>query len=326
MGNCLVTKLKGVVDNNSLLKMDEIKMTPLTDCRVYLTVVPGQVVNVRTSDGGNHLNNGVNSVNMFISGDLWSASFNTHGTGYDVIINNKYNIENLNIDEGDMEFDGDSMYFCDNLKSLELSKHSTISKVNKNTLKQVRFKQDGFNLALLDGVPLSLFSINNPSSFGDVANLNNLNLIENSRPALFSGDFYGNINHIISATNIERLLANITEQGGTQTGILSGDLSLGASTLKVINTKGRNNTSFTWETARNTSYPAIALVGDMNLGSYVDAMLKNQAQCNLNTGVEAENKGIVVKGEHNPLDAQVNAAIATIKAAGWTIYINDELM
>lgn len=326
MGNCLVTKLKGVVNNNSLLKMDEIKMHPLTDCTVYLTVVPGQVVNVRTSDGGNHLNDGVSSVDMFVSGDMWAAPFTTHDTGYDVIINNKYNIENLNIDSGDMEFDGDSMYFCDNLKSLELSEHSTISKVNKNTLKQVRFNQAGFDLALLNGVPLSFFSINNPSSFGDVANINSLNLIENARPALWSGDFYGNINHIISATNIERLNAYITIQGGSQTGILSGDLSLGASTLKLINTDGRNNTSFTWETARNTSYPAIALIGNMNLGSYVDTMLKNQAQCNLNTGIEADYKAIVVKGEHNPSDAQVNAAIATIKAAGWTIYINDELV
>lgn len=194
---------------------------------------------------------------------------------------------------------------------------------------------------------LSLHNING----GDISSLLNLtnlatlicvqdsgfpNKITGDVSSLTIGDFFA------SGTNVygdfTSLVANCTSDGlvvlrtSNATDELTVDLSQASQSFNFANINGEPYQDFkaTWTTTRNSSYPIISIDSGYNtefgrihfidFGDDLDAMLKNQAQCST-TGT-ASTKVINVKGNHDTSDADAVAAIATLKAVGYTIRIN----
>lgn len=107
MANCLVTKLKGVVNNNKLLELGEIAIhvkctssSPSDDHDREFTWISDQVGYVRTLDGSNKIKF-ISSTEAFTNYVEIPAETTNHTIifdvgEYDIVIGNMYNIRTIN--------------------------------------------------------------------------------------------------------------------------------------------------------------------------------------------------------------------------------------
>lgn len=113
------------------------------------------------------------------------------------------------------------------------------------------------------------------------------------------------------------------------TGVMA-DLSQLAPEVAYIAATGPVDRTFTWTTSRHSVSGAKAIAlqcsaseSGVKFGDSLKTMLVDQSQCVFSPQSQASyHKTIDVAGTYDSSDAELATAIATIKAAGWTVKIN----
>lgn len=332
MGNCLVTKLKGTVNNSNLLKMGEmiikgVKPTLYSDSwksilvkgtDLYLDIVNVsdgadiQFCNRQGVKSGTHKEG--NELDFYIGTDVTGASC-------DIIIGSKYSINYWKsslggeLDCADLSWEN-IVYFDDtysykiNVDMLKLANAAFISIDNY---------AGSFDLASLAGTTnLTSLAIRSSLVHGNISNIaGNTNLetfIVNPKFASITGDISAFQN-----TKVPSLLLHSDTVGQGKVSVY-GDLSTLPSTCHFISLGYNPNMGkFTWGGTKSGYRLGI---NGASFSSGIDAMLNNQATLDSYTESQAWQNGIMdVASDVEPTVAQ--SVYDTIKTKGIsTISIN----
>lgn len=291
MKNCLVTKLKGTVNNSNIPKIGElmigIKVTG-ADRFISLESEIGQVVtisgdshfmNYSNENSGNTLEIGPTSMNTYVA--------DKNGTMY---FPNKYVIKKIqgnvfeDTDLSELAFSNKlqrlvSNAFCGDIKHLS----------NKPNLVEI-------NLA-------------NKALFGDIASLKSCTKLETIW--LSGSAVYGDVSNFSAVSTLKQLSIDDAK--------LTGDISLLPSELLYFRNSNKESI-FTWNTERREDSSIIGLY-KINLGNNVDKMLINQAKCTAKElgGNPSWFRTINVFGTRTSAS---DAAIQTLQSKGYTVSIN----
>ena len=333
MENCLVTKLKSTVNNDALSILGKGKIHVVAESDASIKFILNDTVTLKTLDGSAKLfyaaaPTPVNTLTVGVS--TASDYFISFGAGdYYVTIDSVYDVKELQLLTAGTKIV--AREYAAN-ESFELIITSGCS------ADAVDFK--GYDFKNLKGI-----SINNANVVFDASNLKKSNLIdnikligrniggditgaftgravtgENNRVVIQNANVYGSIDSLADGVFVGFSMNN--NDSGKKNDI-TGNLALMPSSCKIVNFGG-NNCNFTW-TGTRTGY-AMSIQGNPNLGEYVDAMLINQAACDLTVPLSQWDKSIIVNGTHDPENTDAVNAIATIKAAGWSVSINGTQM
>lgn len=306
MGKCLVTKLNGVVSDQTLLKLGEFVVdfkdkTTITFNEVH----DGRVLNgYFTDDAGNNLGTTKNS----------SESF-TCSAGSKLILTNKYGVINITCkndrkctidteylkykkpnggfyncfgllkgDAANLKNAAINTFQCENCRDLV----GKLSDIDLNTtIKYLRLLGDSITCDL--------------SEFAKFTNLTS----EVSLPSYASGDLS------VFNSNFSKLT---TIWAGYAESQIYGDLSKLSPTITHVNVESRPN-KFTWKGTRPSSAKICVFSGHADFGDDIDAMLINQANCQKADTSTA----FILKGNRTSAS---DAAVATLQSKGYTIWIN----
>lgn len=304
MVKCLITKLKGVTDNGSLLKIGELPFhlsvgKQPTQYNRKICILSGAGAEARVTNGyftNNNFSGNIGSVSKVTANVL--SRLIMANTDCNIFIGDKYSLlkidlenwDGSNIVDSDVEFDISNLSFCKKIKVIS--------------------------------APQSKF-------YGDISNLKDLNDIQSIN--LSSTNVTGDISVFARKSNLKSLGFDSTKVGGNIETLsdcpLLEAMSLGydvaitgdASRMpgKFRNLTAGNLANLTWKNSRNASYPIISFISatGINFGEDLDAMLINQATCAIpNSGA----KTIAVIGKKTSAS---DAAIATLQQKGYTVSI-----
>ncbi len=380
--DCLVTKLKGTVDDTSLLKMGEMRlkksMVSSWNDKVQSFVIAFNEPVTLSIIGDGYFTDKEGTANkgkdLSISAGSSVSVYVSNGD-FEISIPNKYAISrfNFNSGEGDDTLDAEmnkSKSF--DVASLNYSNDlAYLSLVNTGAYGDAR----GWNFPMLENAYLgNLDIVLNTKAIGtfklvkdvigaelnidgDISELSGLTAIQTlTLPQTdISGDIaslsgldtllvlnlnncasvYGSLSSFTNLTRLTQLnlaytgvtgsidslsaLADLTSLSITGLNV-TGDVSKLPNKVAFIS--GANNTGagFTWGTTRSSSAYIVALE-QVNLGSYVDAMLNNQANCQVGyNGHESEPwyKVISVTGTRTSAS---DTAISTLQEKGYTVTV-----
>ena len=291
MINCLITKLKGTVNNSNIPKIGEliigIKVTG-KDRFISLESEIGQIVtiygdsyfmNSSNQKEGNTLGIGTMSMNSYVADKNGTMSFP-----------NKYAIKKI---QGDVFEDTDisELAFNDSLQIL-------VSDAFYGDLKHLSNKTG-----------LVEINLSNKATSGDIAALKPCTKV--SKIFLSSSAIYGDISCFYAASALNQLTIDEAK--------LTGDISLLPSGLLYF--RSYNGKSiFTWDNERKADSSIIGLY-NINLGNDVDKMLINQAKCTVKELGDNPSwfRAIIVFGTRTSASDE---AITTLQGKGYTVSVN----
>lgn len=290
MKNCLVTKLKGTVNNSNIPKIGElmigIKVTG-ADRFISLESEIGQVVTIRgdsyfmsssNENSGNTLGIGSTTMNTYVADKKGTMSFP-----------NKYVIKKI---QGNVFEDTDLSELAFNNKLQIL-----VSNAFCGDIKHLSNKTDFVEINLA-----------NKALFGDIASIKSCTKL--SKIWLSGSAVYGDISNLSAISTLEQLSIDDAK--------LTGDISLLPSELLYFRNSNKESL-FTWNTERKGDSSIIGLY-KINLGNDVDKMLINQAKCTVKelNGNPTYFRNISVFGSRTSAS---DAAIETLQAKGYTISV-----
>ena len=295
MNKCLVTKLAGIVDNDSLMKVGEFSISVNS---VKSPTQKSQSFIIRNSNncvlrivGDGYFTNETLAANkgksLAVNAGIQTTVYFSNGD-YDIYISGKYSI-NL------AEF-----YNCPiNLDDFKYSYN----------ISQITCSIAFGSLKSISNKPLRklvIFNANNVSgSFKDLKDLN--------------FDYGFNISNISGIQNIE-YLKNITcSEIGIQNCTLVGNVAILNNNVQLVSFGTLHNANLTWNN-RDTEGYIIGLEGFPAFAD-VDAMLIGQAKCKATTSNKANYKIISAKGTRTSAS---DAAVQILQSKGYTITINPE--
>lgn len=291
MINCLITKLKGTVNNSNIPKIGEliigIKVTG-KDRFISLESEIGQIVtiygdsyfmNSSNQKEGSTLGIGTMSMNSYVADKNGTMSFP-----------NKYAIKKI---QGDVFEDTDisELAFNDSLQIL-------VSDAFYGDLKHLSNKTG-----------LVEINLSNKATSGDIAALKPCTKV--SKIFLSSSAIYGDISCFYAASALNQLTIDEAK--------LTGDISLLPSGLLYF--RSHNGKSiFTWDNERKADSSIIGLY-NINLGNDVDKMLINQAKCTVKELGDNPSwfRAIIVFGTRTSASDE---AITTLQGKGYTVSVN----
>lgn len=324
MGKCLVTNLKGVVDNNNLLHLGEMrigfpKYTATNGKARTITIKPKSAITLSIVGSGYFTdatlsqNNGTTaSLAAFVDNKLYISN-----DVVEVSVPDKYNLLHVFI-SNDSFFDLDTLKYSKALEALDLYSGSSvgdIASLNK--------------LTSLTGITI----IGSKGIYGDISSLKNLTslrglYIDNCNK--ITGDC-ASLEHLTSLRNEVRLVSN---------NLLMSDLSkfnkwaCRAITLNIKDIKGdiaklpssciftnlisQSNNGATWS-ERPSSSKIMAMDSNLVLKN-VDKMLQDQANCTVGytSSDPAYYKIIKISGTRTSAS---DAAVATLQSKGYTVAV-----
>lgn len=297
VNNCLVTKLKGNVDNANLLKMGEIRFGVKGTAFLSIKAVSGKSV-VATIIEGTGTFNATHTNTVTLTNSTTVASI-TASTPCIISINDKYSIEDLLINNGQFDYnDASTLEYCTNLKS--------VSDFSFNITDFVNLK----NKANISSI---YFAAKEPFNIDTVTGYDSLEILETSTAV------DGNINTInLNFPSIKSLRLG---------GKITGDASIFATSVEtpILKSTDTNvaNTHVSWSTTRPNTAPFLELIY-INLGDDLDAMLINQANLTYSgSAATGWTRGLSVYGNLGS-SQEVTDAIAAIKAKGLPVHINGQ--
>lgn len=295
--NCLVTKLKGTVDNANLLKMGELRFKVSGTAALTIQAVSGKSI-VATIIEGTGTFNATHTNTVTLTNSTTVASI-TASTPCVISINDKYSIERLSVNSGVIDYnDAVNLEYCNGL--------IRVSDFSWNISDFANFNNKA-NMQNILAVAKGSFN------FNEVTGYSALTVFD------IIGDVSGNINTInLNCPNISTL-----RLGGT----ITGDASQFAqsATLPILKSVDTNvaNTNVSWSTTRPNTAPFLELIY-INLGDDLDAMLINQANLTYSgTSATGWARGLAVYGNLGS-SQEVTDAIAAIKAKGLPVHINGQ--
>lgn len=322
MNKCFITKLQGVVDNTSLLKLGELRISfdnngnPSNIQSIGIGVTNPISLEIL---GDGYFTNSNGSDNLGKKKNFTSYADSVHIVGTNTLsIIGKYNLTTLSVSSSKTNV----TYFC--IDDLKMSKELVKLNINSNSL-------TGDIASLGNLKKLNFLSIVNSKVVGDIASLGNL--IELTNINLANTSLFGNINvfngfsklEFISITNtniignIDALYNNskLTEIIAYNTDI-TGDLAKLPELCTIITILNKKGNSFTWST-RSASSKIVAINGSPKITN-IDKMLQDQAQCVTGiTDSSAEYKRIIsATGTRTSVS---DAAVQTLQSKGYTVSI-----
>ena len=298
MNKCFITKLQGVVDNASLLKLGELR--------------------IGFSNNGNPSN--IQSIGVGVTNPV---SLEILGDGYFT------DSKNSNLGKK-MDFN----YPSNAVNMVGSNTLSIVEKYNLTTL-SISSRQTNVTDFCIDDLKASkeLVKLNMNSEFvtGDIASLGNL--IGLTTIDITGTSLSGNISifskfpklasiYMTNSNvtgNIDVLYNNsvLTEIFASNTNI-TGDLAKLPELCTFISISNKNDNSFTWST-RSASSKIVAISGYPKITN-IDKMLQDQAQCvtGITDSPDEFRKAISVTGTRTSAS---DAAVQTLQAKGYTVTI-----
>lgn len=305
MGNCLVTKLKGTVQNSNLLRVGEMRLC------VHRTDNPSsetQRINLNFTE----------DVKLEIIGDGYFTN-NTlvSNLGKSLIV--KANIETL-------------VYVSNGNFEIAILNKYALTKINTKTTNKKTAIKDIADLKYSSGLKyLATNSVENIGYFSDIKSLTNLSYL-----AVSDANINGNLSDLKSLTNLTYLIIGNTSNKITgnvsslknmtklntlviKNGYVIGDLATLPSTCRSAAFDYHDtNAVFDWS-SRPASSKIIAVRGNPKLNN-IDKMLQDQANCvvGFTSADDASYKKIEVSGTRTSAS---DAALATLQQKGYTVTI-----
>ena len=189
--NCLVTKLKGTVNDNSLPKLGSMlfKLETTTTSLVKIEAI-GKDVSFSSADGSNVLStssNGDNKTNVVNVSEINTVFYIDASKGVTISIDNKYNLEKLDVswttnpNELTVDLNFEDLKYCKKLSWLALYSMTLTGDIsalqNLTALTAIRLfrTQVSGDISVLSGLTaLTDISLDNTEVSGDISELQNL--------------------------------------------------------------------------------------------------------------------------------------------------------
>ena len=346
MGKCLVTKLNGVVDNNSILRIGEIRFkVDKVDNPTDATQVLGITVNAPSKMeiiGKGYFTDKTLSENK---GKSITIDTTTNGVfvsstdNVEIALLGKYAITNI------LPFyNGQASSTYSKNKALDINNLKYSLALTKIILGNSQVYGD--IKALENLTALTNIDLNNSQVYGDIKALENLveitniqlqntkvkgnissfsNLTKCTEINLYNCVCYGDISSLQKLTKLSRIiipglsgnlsyLASMSELKNIETSnsTLTGDIATLPSKVATF-TAHNNSATFSWS-SRSSSSTIISIVGSPVI-SNIDKMLQDQANCIVPT---TNYKIIEVTGTRTSAS---DAAVATLQSKGYTVSI-----
>ena len=320
MGTCLVTKLKDIVNDENLSKVNELA---IYFDKIDSPSATSQKIQVAFTDKGDaRISNGNFFTDSMLTNNKGDKISFVDGSLFDVYVNNskstlffsnKYNLKQLFFpaNEG-ITFDVSQLKYSKDFTTLALY-YANIQNVNdlKNIPSLYIFKYSGntaFDIAILKDIKLIELNVfHSKNVTGDVKNIPSTMKWLTLTGTKIYGEFIPD--NYPSLVSFENVFAQNS---------VYGDISK----LKEGNfvSMSYNTSKFTWTTERNSSYKILAIEGYPNFGDQVDAMLINQATCvkGFDDSDPAYKKTITALGTRTSAS---DSAIETLQSKGYTVSI-----
>ena len=299
MGNCLVTKLNGAIEDTSMLRIGEMrvhfsKVDNPTKATQELVVV-GTKEGVLEIIGNGHFTDETLTQNLGKTAKVrtWQESVYVSEEVREVAILDKYSIKTLL-----SSYPSQSGYN----KSFDLSS----LKYSRN-FSSFDFGQSGVygDISNLKDCPLTSLYLMNTNIEGDISSLAKMNL-----SGLQISNIKGNISALYNMSNFDNAIFHKCE--------LQGDLALLPNNMVSFLVDADKGSAFTW--SNRPSDAKILSIGYMtNIPapylSNVDKMLQDQANCQVGS---ASSKTIAVRGTRTSAS---DAAVQTLQQKGYTVSV-----
>ena len=355
MSKRLVTKLNGIVNNDSLLKLGELRIkidkvqSPSKSNR-SLTIVVNSSTNIRIIGEGYFTDENL-SANKGKSLLLNPESLNyiyVSNNDVTVSVENKYNLTSIwcnaaqNPDGAGKEHNNihiniDDLKYSTALTALNLSNTSVTGDIvavkNLTRLYYLNLSNTsvtGDIAAVKNLTALTALNLSNTSVTGDIVAVKNLANLTN----LFSrsNNTTGDISTISSLTKLSQCQLNrvtgdiaainntkITDIIISKSGGLTGDIAKLKSDFKYLGLDNDSTSKFTWSSRDSESF-IFGNGGAPILSTSLDDMLINMAQCRngLTSSSSTYVKGISYQGKRTSAS---DAAVETLQNYGYTISI-----
>ena len=307
MSNCLITKLKGIVNNPSLPKIDELVIQVNSNTPLYITSSNScRVVN-------GYFSNETFSTNLGTSMDSNSGTIFVTG-GSTLFLSPKNEIGRLwGSNESSVTINVEDLAYIGNLPSLKWMSGCVVGNIDalkdKPFLEFVASDCPGLygNLSSILNPNIATISLARTAVKGNVSDFINCKSLEGnvSMPPKISGD--------LSIFNSEfPNVTMLTSENSSPDYILTGDMSNINSKIEFLSFSG-HTTNFTW---KGTKGGKIVACDNCNFGNDLDAFLNNMAELEAGTY-----KTIIAKGTRTSAS---DAAVQTLQSKGYTVSITPE--
>lgn len=301
MGKCLITKLNGIVNNDNIQKLGELRFqllpvsSPTADTEgIMLKFSKNTSVaisgNAYFTDSALSANNG--KTVDFTENNAQFIYVSNHD-GYLSILD-KYAIMALQVNYSKAIIDLDLLKFTDKLETLFCKASGNISNLGN-------FKN------------ISTIQITGDELYGDIKILKgaaNLEILE-----IGSLDITGDISSLSKLDKCNRIIL----RGAVLTGDLS-DLPTNCKYFEAVDYNYTHVNHLSWSKERSSTSKIVAL-NEVWLDNDVDKMLINQAKCNVGFTSSDQSwfKAITVHGNRTSASDE---AIRTLQGKGYTISVN----
>ena len=322
MKNCLVTKLKSVVDNSNLLHLGEMRIsfpeyTNTGENARSIVIKPRSAVTLSIIGSG-YFTDTTLSQNKGTTASLEAYVDNTLYISNDVVavsVPDKYNLLHVLISR-DSYFDLDTIKYSKSLEFLDLYSKSSVGDIaSLSKLTSLR----GLTLLSSEGIYGDISSLGNLSSLsglylsgcngitGDVSSLSNLKLSDN---------FVVNANNTF-VSDLAKFEAFKCRQTTLNVANINGDLAKLPSSCVMASIQS-NACTVTWS-ERPSSSKIMAIDSNLVLEN-VDKMLQDQAQGTVGytSSDPAYYKIIKMSGTRTSAS---DAAVQTLQSKGYTVAI-----
>lgn len=300
MNKCLVTKLNGIVNNGSLLKIGELriktkKLESPSDGSNILSISFNKDTEVQIIGDGyftDSNNQNLGKVKSVSAGNIEDLKFSNGD--YEISIANKYAITFIQLKGANYFLDVAGFKYSKDLKSITLFAGT-----------------EGDISDLSDLVKVTKVSITRSSVSGNISSLSNL--LDLTEISLSNSNVDGGIDSLKTLTKLDILNLENTK--------VSGDLSLLAPSARFLGLNSANGQIFSWANNRASNSKILAIYGNPRIAD-VDAMLINQASCQKGF-TDSEHpmyKYIQVVGKRTSAS---DTAVSKLQELGYTVSVLD---
>jgi hypothetical protein len=312
MKKCLITKLNGIINNDSILRVGELRLsfTPTGSSKELSISLESQKLSII---GNGYFTNasGLNLGKTLDSSVGGTTTFYVSDGEFELSIPNKYKLCGLKVkncsisDLAELKYSPLFVYFeTVNFKvSGDIANLSELKKLTNLSLSNTQVSGDIANLSELKN--LTNLGLLNTQVSGDIASLAGMTKL--SYVSLANTQVSGDVASLSGLKNLTILFAGKNNYG---------DVAVLSPVLQFIN---MNRKSATWSTRPSSS--TIIAMEYVNFGNEVDKMLQNQAQC-VKPKIQNEQawqRTINVIGTRTTVS---DDAVAALQGKGYTIIVN----
>lgn len=319
MNKCLVTKLNGYVNNDSLRKLGELRIPVVSTAASQNNLIRVKFSKDTTITilGDGYFTNRDDSTNkgktMQVTANTITPCIFSTGT-FDLSISDKYSL--LELDNGYTTFSGD----------LNLNIEDLCFSVNLTNLVFYGNNSVSGDIQYLRKLKLRSLSLGKTKVIGDISSLKDMDSLTSLN--LNETDITGNLSSIANLRNLDMLALNSTNIDGDisilsgmsklkQTSLpntVTGDLAKLPDNITYVESYGIGKTPFTWS-SRDSSKSLFAITCATPIDN-IDTMLNNLALCQI--PAEQKYKTISVVGTRTSAS---DAAVQTLQSKGYTVSI-----